>query len=112
MRLPTDLKPFFRELKRLPPLMAVELVIAVGLLVGLGVLSYRNLQRQASAADWVAHTYQVAAAVQKVFSSVQDAESSQRAFLVSGTETYLAPYNRRDPRPSRSTRYGLAARQR
>ena len=32
--------------------------------------------------------------MQKVFSSVQDAESSQRAFLVSGTEAYLAPYNR------------------
>ncbi len=58
------------------------------------MLSYRNLQRQATAADWVAHTYQVAAAVQKVFSGVQDAESSQRAFIVSGTEAYLAPYNR------------------
>ena len=94
MRLPTELKSFFRELKRLPPLLAVELAVALGLLVSLGVLSYRNLQRQAFAADWVAHTYQVAAAVQKVFSSVQDAESSQRAFIVSGTEAYLDPYNR------------------
>ena len=88
------LKAIFRELKGLPRRVVGGLILALALLLGLGVLSYENLERQAAAADWVAHTYQVAVEVQQVFSSVQDAESAQRAFVVSGNEKYLAPYDR------------------
>ena len=60
---------------------------ALALLLALGLLSYRNIQKQADAIGWVEHTYQVAAALQQVLSSMQDADSAQRLFVVSGTSS-------------------------
>ena len=103
MRLPTEFKPLLRELKRLPRLLAVELAIALALLVGLGVLSYHNLQRQAVAADWVAHTYQVRGGGAKgVF---ERAGRGKRATRVSRLGHGRVPHavQSGDPRASRST---------
>ena len=87
------MKPFafLRQLAPFPRKLLVGLVVAMGLLIALGAYAFFNLRQQAAAADWVTHTYQVVAGLQGIFSSVQDAESSQRAFLVSGNETYLEP---------------------
>lgn len=88
------LNAFLRDSQTVPRLLVTGLALALALLASLGILSYRNLQRQGTAADWVAHTYQVAVGLQTVYASVQDAESAQRAFAVSGTEAYLAPLER------------------
>ena len=85
---------FFRHLALLPRKLLVGLAVAMLLLLGLGVFAFYNVRHQAQAADMVSHTYEVVSGLQSIFSSVQDAESSQRAFTVSGNETYLEPYNR------------------
>ena len=90
MKIPT----FLRPLALFPRKALVGLAVASGLLIALGAYSFFNLQRQAAAADWVLHTYQVVSGLQGIFSSVQDAESSQRAFVVSGNEAYLEPCNK------------------
>ncbi len=89
MKLPT----FFRQFALFPRKLLIELTVAICLLVGLGAYSFFNLQKQSEAADWVTHTYQVVSGLQGVFSSVQDVESAQRAFTVSGNEAYLEPYS-------------------
>ena len=85
---------YFRLFAAVPRRLLAGLSLAIVLLVALGVDAVYNLRQQSAAADWVTHTYQVVGGLQGIFSSVQDAESSQRAFLVSGNETYLGPcYN-------------------
>ena len=76
-----------RLLKSLAPLSNRLLAgagIALAMLFALGVFSYHNIQRQAEATGWVEHTYQVAGTLQQVLSTMQDADSSQRLFVVSG----------------------------
>jgi signal transduction histidine kinase len=89
MRIPA----FIRQAQQLPRALVIALCIAIVLLLSLGALSYRNIKRQADAARWVAHTAQVDVVLKDIFADVQDAESGQRMFTVSGTERYLEPCN-------------------
>lgn len=41
---------------------------------------------------WVEHTYQVITQVEMIMSSVKDAETGERGFLITGKEEFLAPY--------------------
>ena len=56
-------------------------------------LSYAALQERSTTAERISHTYEVLGRVQEIFSGVQDAETAQRGFLLTGTEAYLEPYN-------------------
>jgi signal transduction histidine kinase len=42
---------------------------------------------------WVEHTWQVIDQVERIMSSVKDAETGNRGYLISGNEDYLQPYN-------------------
>jgi CHASE3 domain sensor protein len=42
--------------------------------------------------DLVVHTYQVISAVERAFSDIQDAETGQRGFIITGDQKYLDPY--------------------
>src|SRR5207244_7999319 len=48
----------------------------------------------AAATGWVTHTYEVIEGLQTVLSSLKDAETGQRGFLLVGQESYLEPYTR------------------
>ena len=80
---------FLRPLARLPHRLLVAMTLALLLLSALGAFSYHNIQKQAEASHWVEHTYQVATALQAVLSDVQDADSAQRLFVLSGTPSSL-----------------------
>ena len=67
--------------------------IALAIFVVVGIVSYRNVEQQAEDAAWVAHTHEVISTLTKVLSAMQDAETGQRGFLITGDESYLAPYN-------------------
>ena len=82
-----------RQLGNLPRSLLAAFCLALTILGSLGVLSYHSIQRQAEAADWVGHTYRVTTNLQRIFSYVQDAESAQRAFSITGNEKYLEPYH-------------------
>jgi CHASE3 domain sensor protein len=74
------------------------------LIVLLGLVAWFNLgERQG--AGLVGHTLQVENGLDHIMLSVEDAETGQRGFLLTGDETYLAPFRqarRRSP-PSSST---------
>jgi signal transduction histidine kinase len=89
MRVPA----FIRQAQQLPRTLLVAMGVAMALLLGLGALSYQNIKHQADAARWVAHTAEVDVVLKDIFANVQDAESGQRMFTVSGVERYLQPCN-------------------
>jgi CHASE3 domain sensor protein len=68
---------------------AIPLIIVVT--VG-GYLSYRYNMILKNNRDLVVHTYQLISAVERAFSDIQDAETGQRGFIITGDEKYLDPY--------------------
>jgi len=74
----------------------LELLIGVGLLVAVLVatasLAYRNITQMRADANLVTHTHQVLDELSQLYATVGGAESGQRGFLITGEESYLAPY--------------------
>lgn len=73
-----------------------SLLVGVGLaltmLLGLGAFSYHNIQRQAEAIGWVEHTYKVAGTLEQMLSTMQDADSAQRLFVLAGTPSAVEAF--------------------
>lgn len=73
-------------------LTAPAFALALVLLAVVGVVSYRNLERQAEADAMVAHTQEVLISAESLLSIVKDAETGQRGYLITGDERHLEPY--------------------
>ncbi|MFT4074518.1 MAG: response regulator [Asticcacaulis sp.] len=58
-----------------------------------GIVSYINIQTLNRDSDQVAHTHEVLLGLTQILSSMKDAETGQRGFVLTGRETYLTPYN-------------------
>ena len=71
----------------------VLLLIVLVFLVSLGWLSYRNLQVVAQSTAWEADTRLVIQEFDELLSSLKDAETGQRSFIITGSQDYLKPYN-------------------
>ena len=73
------------------------LVVSIGLVVALLILNagltYRNTSQLDDDARWVAHTHEALDALKEVISTVKDAETGQRGFLITGQSRYLEPYH-------------------
>jgi CHASE3 domain sensor protein/signal transduction histidine kinase len=91
---PTSLNAAYSIRSRLPlpPGPFVGFVVAIAAVVLIALFTYRALQANGAAADLVAHTQDVIAQTQAVLSSLKDAETAQRGFLLARDESYLAPY--------------------
>jgi signal transduction histidine kinase len=72
----------------------VALFTALALLIAALVVSGRMFSEQAKNQDAVEHTLVVQNLLSKVLSLVQDGETGQRGFLLTGKIEYLAPYDR------------------
>jgi|GEM_PF-3982587 len=70
----------------------VVLGIALVSFVGLGMGAYINLRRFQQASDWVSHTQAIQISIRLVLSSLQDIETGQRGYLLTGDSAYLDPY--------------------
>jgi methyl-accepting chemotaxis protein len=57
-----------------------------------GMVSYRSVTQQTEAAEWVAHTREVQNQLTRLLSNLQDAETGQRGYVITGVESYLEPY--------------------
>src|SRR5436853_453503 len=76
-----------------PPLAAAFIGIVVVLVATLAV-GLLNLERVYGTGEIVAHTYTVKAALDEMLSTMVDAETGQRGFIITGTAAYLDPYER------------------
>ena len=78
------------------PLPAGPLVgfcIAVLAVILISLFTYRASVTRAETAAAVSHTIEVREQLQVLMSTLKDAETSQRGFLLTGSESYLASYN-------------------
>ena len=66
--------------------------VALLLMGALGLLSWRNAQRAAADADWVAHTHRVSTALELTLRHLLDVESGGRGYALTGEEKFLEPY--------------------
>ncbi len=78
----------------------IELWAGAGLAVVLafflisGVIAYANIQDLRSNNQRVVHTHSVLIGADDLLSAVQDAETGQRGYILTGNERYLEPYDR------------------
>ncbi len=66
--------------------------LALVIFVIVAVVSYRSTVQQAQAAYWLSHSHEVQGQLTALLSDLQDAETGQRGFLITGVERYLAPH--------------------
>ncbi|MEO8152529.1 MAG: response regulator [Rhizobacter sp.] len=67
-------------------------LVAFAAVLLITLFSYGSLSSRSSTAELVTHTLNVMEHMQSLLSSVKDAETGQRGFLLTGAEPYLAPY--------------------
>jgi PAS domain S-box-containing protein len=66
---------------------------AAVILAGMVLLLLRDFARAQEAEGWVVHTYRVINSAETLLSTLTDAETGERGYLLTGDERYLAPYN-------------------
>ncbi len=62
------------------------------IVVGLGVVSYRSSSFLLQTGQQVTHTHDVLRQIQLVLSTLKDAETGQRGYLLTGADPFLEPY--------------------
>jgi signal transduction histidine kinase/DNA-binding response OmpR family regulator/CHASE3 domain sensor protein len=78
---------------RLPPRTLAGFVAAIVTVVLIALFGYRSLDTTNESTDLTTYTFQVMQRVDTLMSSLKDAETGQRGYLLTGRETYLEPYS-------------------
>jgi len=76
----------------LPPSTTLGLAVAIVAVLSVAMTSYRSLQVRNEAAGRVTHALRVKELLESLLSSVKDAETGQRGFLLTGNESYIEPF--------------------
>ena len=64
-----------------------------GILLIVGVVSYRSTSKLIDTADWVTHTHKVLEDLNGIVLSMVNAETGQRGFVITNDQKYLEPYH-------------------
>ena len=67
--------------------------LSLVLLIGISITSYISVQNLLKSAALVDHTNLVLKKLESTISTMKDAETGQRGFLLTGNEEFLQPYN-------------------
>src|SRR5258708_28954454 len=76
----------------LPPKTLIGFLLAVAAVAIIAVLSFRSLQATTATTANLAQTLESLGRLGAVLSTLTDAEAAQRGYLLTGEESYLAPY--------------------
>jgi methyl-accepting chemotaxis protein len=72
---------------------AAGFALSLVLLLVIGTVAYRSINKLTSASQWVTHTHEVLEHIAGVLSSLRDAETGQRGYVITGDEAFLEPYH-------------------
>ena len=67
-------------------------VVAIVAIVIAGAITYSRVHLLSDAAGWVNRTERVRFSLQRILSTLQDAESAARGYLISREDAFLEPY--------------------
>lgn len=83
---------------KLSPLLSAGLAAVLLVILGTATTSYWNARALFDESQWVAHSHEVRETLSDLLSAVQEAETNERGFIITGEETYIALYDaaRRD----------------
>ena len=81
--------PRFERWQRIAAILGAPTIVLV-----VGVVSYFSVQRARDARLLIGHTREVITATFATLSTLQDAETGQRGYVITGMTSYLAPYDR------------------
>src|SRR5262245_835990 len=70
----------------------VAIALLICALVADAVLSIFNIREVANSVQWVSHTQEVLAKLEEVLSTLKDAETGQRGYLLTGAHRYPEPH--------------------
>src|ERR1700683_2171981 len=76
----------------LPSKTLIGFLLAVAAVAIIALLSYQSLQTTTATAANLTQTIEVLGHLDGLLSTLKDAETGQRGFLLTGEESYLAPY--------------------
>ena len=76
----------------LPPKTLIGFLLAVIAVVIIALLSYQTLQSTTGSAATLSRSIESLGRLESLLSTLKDAETGQRGFLLTGEESYLAPY--------------------
>ena len=82
----------------LPPSTTLGLAIAVVAVLAVAITSYRSLELRNVTAARVTHALRVRELLESLLSSVKDAETGQRGYLLTGIDSYVEPFVQADAR--------------
>lgn len=74
------------------PAVAVGLTAALFFFIASGLIAYFNVQSMGEGSQRIVQTHTAIVALDELLSRVQDTETGQRGYLLTGNETYLGPY--------------------
>ena len=77
----------------LPPRTFAGFAAAMVTVLLIALFGYRSLDNQQESSILAAHSVNVLQRIDALMSSLKDAETGQRGYLLTGRETYLEPYN-------------------
>lgn len=66
--------------------------VALAVFAIVGVITYRGTMELRASSGWVTHTYKVKEAVSGILSSLKDAETGERGYLITLEDRFLEPY--------------------
>ncbi len=76
----------------LPPKTFAGFAAAIVAVVVIAFLSYRSIESRSAGASRMAHTAETMQRLDAILSTLKDAETGQRGYLLTGAEAYLEPY--------------------
>ena len=91
MQSPSFLASFGRQAKA-DVVTSLSLAVVAAFFVASGIVSYLNIDSVRRNSADVTRTHDVLMTIEELFSLVQDAETGNRGYLVTGVESYLQPY--------------------
>ncbi|MCU1324969.1 MAG: multi-sensor hybrid histidine kinase [Bryobacterales bacterium] len=68
--------------------------VGLAAFIALSVSAYRSTGQLAETSEWVRHTHEVLAKLEKVDSNVMNGVAAVRGFVITGQESFLLPYRR------------------
>ena len=80
-------------MKRSKSIVGIAVGVSTIVLIVAGGIAHRSVQLLADTSDEILRSKELELSLERLLSSVRDAETGQRGYLLTGSEVYLFPYN-------------------